>query len=98
MKNQGQSNWMPTCGVGEGGAASTGDRVEALLASLHKATAPSSCCLELDEPRRPISNSRPTWTDAHFQNRKSTKGVYTKKKHELKYQTHKSILLRRCIP
>jgi hypothetical protein len=54
----------PTCGVGEGGAASTGDRAEALLANLHKAAAPSSCCLELDELRRLISNSRPTWTDA----------------------------------
>jgi hypothetical protein len=54
------TGFKPTCGVGEGGAASMGDRAEALLANLHKATAPSSCCLELDELRSPISNSRPT--------------------------------------
>jgi len=39
--------YMTTWGVGDGGAASTGDRVVALLANLHKATAPSSCCLGL---------------------------------------------------
>lgn len=60
----GKYNWTWTCGVGEGGAASTGDRAEALLANLHKATAPSSCCLELDELRRLISNSRPIWKNA----------------------------------
>ena len=58
-----------TCGVGERGGASIGDKVDALLANLHKATAPSSCCLELDEPRSPISNSRPAWTDAQLQNK-----------------------------
>ena len=66
-----QTGYLTTCGVGEGGAASTGDRVEALLANLHKATAPSSCCLELEEPRSPISNSRPACTDIQLPNRTS---------------------------
>lgn len=48
-----------TCGVGDGGAASTGERVMALLANLYRAVAPSSCCLGLIEPRSPRSNSRP---------------------------------------
>ena len=73
----------PTCGVGEGGAASTGDRVMALLATLNKATAPSSCCLGLDDPRSPISNSRPAWTDAQLQieqpMKHPPKGFYTTK-------------------
>lgn len=77
------TGFKPTCGVGEGGAASTGDRVEALLANLHKATALSSCCLELDEPRSPISNSRPAWADAQLQNRTGTKrNLYNKKQQE----------------
>lgn len=59
MKKPSAIEKHPTCGVGDGGAASTGERVMALLANLYKAIAASSCCLWVVEPRSPRSNSSP---------------------------------------
>lgn len=48
-----------TCWVGDGGAASIGDREVALVANLYKATELSSRCFTDVDSRSPNSNSNP---------------------------------------
>ena len=48
-----------TCGVGEGGAASTGETIVALLAIVYKAIEPSRCCLITALSRSSKSSSKP---------------------------------------